>query len=140
MNALVCGFWQRGFLTSCFPITFSSPSSLTDYSNHKFCFSSKIVSPIYNLNTKVCRHTSFPAFPLAYSSTPYHLFFFCIILKNFDFPYLIFLWCLFPTSSSKYCMIYLFKCSCGWFHFIISLMSYHMHLPKFWPCEKQWRA
>ena len=37
-------------------------------------------------------------------------------------------------------MIYLFKCSCGWFHFIISLMSYHMHLTKFWPCEKQWRA
>ena len=75
-----------------------------------------------------------------FSSTPYQLFFFCIILKNFDFPHLIFLWCLFPTSSSKYCMIYLFKCSCGWFHFIISLMSYHMHLPKFWPCKKQWRA
>ena len=53
--------------------------------------------------------------PIAYSSTPYQLFFFCIILKNFDFPHLIFLWCLFPTSSSKYCMIYLFKCSCGWF-------------------------
>lgn len=84
-----------------------------------------MISPIYNLNTKYAG--TLPFLYYHWLTQILQISFSSNIMSSFD-PPLIFL--VFLPASSVICMVIFSNALLDWFHFIISLMSYHILTTK----------